>query len=164
MGGDGQVTLDDMVVKGGARKVRTVADGRVLTGFAGASADAMTLLERFETKLDEYRGNLPRAAAELAKEWRMDRALRRLEALLVVADENVSLLVSGSGDVIEPDDGVITIGSGGPMALSAARALLRETTLGAGDIVEKSLRIASEICVFTNERIEVLELDGESGE
>jgi ATP-dependent HslUV protease subunit HslV len=164
MAGDGQVSLGATVVKGAARKVRRIAEGRAVAGFAGASADAFALLERLEAKLEEHRQGLARAAVELAKEWRTDRYLRRLEAMLVVMDASVTLLVSGTGDVIEPDvvpgdDGtVIAIGSGGPYALAAARALLRHTSLGAADIARESLRIAGEICVYTNQQIVVEEI------
>ncbi|MGE5587546.1 MAG: ATP-dependent protease subunit HslV [Clostridia bacterium] len=151
--GDGQVTLGNTVMKHRAKKVRRIHDGKVLAGFAGAAADAFALFEKFEGKLEEFRGNLPRAAVELAKEWRLDRALRRLEALLVVADASHLLVVSGSGDVIEPDDGVVAVGSGGPYALAAARALMRYTDLPCRDIVVESLKIASSICIYTNEEI-----------
>ena len=153
--GDGQVSIGQTVVKSAARKVRKLHHGRVVAGFAGAAADAFTLFARFEAKLDEYRGNLPRAAVELAKEWRTDRALRRLEALLAVADAEVSFIVSGTGDVIEPDDGLIGIGSGGPFALAAARALVAHSSLDARAIAEQALRIAAGICVYTNEHITV---------
>ncbi len=153
--GDGQVTLGDTVMKGHAVKIRTLYDGRVLTGFAGAAADAFTLFERFEGKLNEYRGNLVRAAVELAKEWRSDRVLRRLEALLAVADLDHALLVSGTGEVIEPDDGLVAIGSGGTYALAAARALVDNTDLTAEEIAQKSLTIAGGICIYTNTNIEV---------
>jgi ATP-dependent HslUV protease, peptidase subunit HslV len=152
---DGQVSLGQTIVKGGARKVRKVYHDRVLAGFAGAAADAFTLFEKFEGKLDEYRGNLPRAAVELAKEWRMDRVLRRLEALLAVADAQASFIISGTGDVIEPDDGLIGIGSGGPFALAAARALCGHTDLAADRIAHEALRIAAGICVYTNDHITV---------
>lgn len=155
IGGDGQVSLGSTIVKQGARKVRRVYHGRVLAGFAGTAADAFTLFGKFESKLDEHRGNLARAAVELAKDWRTDRVLRRLEALLAVADADSSLIVSGTGDVIEPDDGVIGIGSGGPYALAAARALVAHSGLEAPAIVEGALRIAAGICVYTNERIAV---------
>jgi ATP-dependent HslUV protease subunit HslV len=151
--GDGQVTFANTVMKHRAKKVRRIHDGKVLAGFAGAAADAFALFEKFEGKLEEFRGNLPRAAVELAKEWRLDRALRKLEALLVVADASHLLVVSGSGDVIEPDDGVAAVGSGGPYALAAARALLRHTDLSCRDIVVESLKIASSICIYTNEEI-----------
>jgi ATP-dependent HslUV protease, peptidase subunit HslV len=155
LGGDGQVSIGNTIVKQGARKVRSVYHGQVLAGFAGTAADAFTLFEKFEGKLEEYRGNLARAAVELAKDWRTDRVLRRLEALLAVADAQASLIVSGTGDVIEPDDGMIGIGSGGAYALAAARALVAHSTLDAGAIVEQALRIAAEICVYTNDRITV---------
>ena len=155
VGGDGQVTLGQTVVKASARKVRKLHHGRVLAGFAGAAADAFTLFARFEAKLEEHRGNLTRSAVELAKDWRTDRVLRRLEALLAVADADASLIVSGTGDVIEPDDGLIGIGSGGPYALAAARALVSHSSLGAAAIVEQALRIAAGICIYTNEQITV---------
>lgn len=160
MGGDGQVSVGDTVMKHDARKVRPLAGGKVLTGFAGSAADAFALLERFEAKLAEASGQVRRAAVELAKEWRTDRALRRLEALIAVADAEVSLIISGSGDVIEPEDGVIGIGSGGSYAAAAAKALLRHgpAELSAREIVEAGLRIAGEICVYTNDRIHVQEL------
>lgn len=155
MAGDGQVTLNDTVMKARARKVRRLFDGKVLAGFAGASADAFTLFDKFEGKLEEYHGNLPRAAVELAKDWRTDRVLRRLEALLVAADASKSLIISGSGDVIEPDDGVIAIGSGGPYALAAARALVGHSSLPAEEIAREALEIAAGICVYTNDQITV---------
>ncbi len=158
MAGDGQVSLGQTVVKGQARKVRRVADGRVIAGFAGASADAFTLLDRFEVKLREHGGSLQRAAVELAKDWRTDRFLRRLEAMMIVMDAGSMLLLSGTGDVIEPDEGVIAIGSGGTYALAAARALLRHTDKSASEIASEALRIASEICVYTNDRIVVEEI------
>ena len=158
MAGDGQVTFNNMVLKHGARKVRRIYHDQILAGFAGAAADAFALFTKFEAKLEEYRGNLPRAAVELAKDWRTDRVLRRLEALLAVADLENSLIVSGTGDVIEPDDGIIGIGSGGGFALSAARALIKHSELSARDIVAEARRIASEICVFTNAQITVEEL------
>lgn len=158
MAGDGQVTFNNMVLKHGARKVRRIYHDQILAGFAGAAADAFALFTKFEAKLEEYRGNLPRAAVELAKDWRTDRVLRRLEALLAVADLENSLIVSGTGDVIEPDDGIIGIGSGGGFALSAARALIQHSELSARDIVAEAMRIASEICVFTNAQITVEEL------
>jgi ATP-dependent HslUV protease subunit HslV len=160
MAGDGQVSLGQTVVKTGARKVRLLSEGRVLAGFSGASADAFTLLDRFEAKMKEFRHSLFRAAVELAKEWRTDRYLRRLEAMLIVADAESMLLVSGTGDVIEPDEGVTAIGSGGPFALAAARALLRFTDMGAKQIAIESMRIAAEICVYTNDAIVVEELGG----
>ncbi|MBI2526695.1 MAG: ATP-dependent protease subunit HslV [Candidatus Rokubacteria bacterium] len=159
LGGDGQVSIGQTVVKASARKVRKIYHGRVLAGFAGAAADAFTLFGKFEAKLDEHRGNLPRAAVELAKDWRLDRVLRRLEALLAVADGESSFIVSGTGDVIEPDDGLIGIGSGGPYALAAARALCKHSSLDAREVAEQALRIAAGICVYTNDHItvEVLE-------
>jgi len=153
--GDGQVTMGETVVKSDARKVRRLADGKVVTGFAGTTADALALLERFEAKLKEYPGNTLRAAIELAKEWRTDRNLRRLESLLVVVDNQKSLLIGGSGDVIEPDDGVIGIGSGGPYAVAAARALLKHTKLTAEEIVKEALAISAGLCVYTNDHITV---------
>jgi ATP-dependent HslUV protease subunit HslV len=158
MAGDGQVTLGATVVKGHARKVRTLGGGRVLAGFAGASADALTLLDRFEQKLEAQRYNLTRAAVDLAKDWRTDRFLRRLEAMLIVMDKETTLLLSGTGDVIEPDEGVIAIGSGGSYALSAARALMRHTALPAPDVAREAMRIASEICIYTNGELVVEEL------
>ncbi|NIR46533.1 MAG: ATP-dependent protease subunit HslV [Gemmatimonadetes bacterium] len=162
LGGDGQVSVGDMVVKSQAQKVRALKDGGVLAGFAGSVADALTLFEKFEEKLDRYPGNLPRAAVELAKDWRSDRVLRRLEALLAVVDDRHSFLLSGSGEVIEPDDGIVAIGSGGPMALAAARALNAYSELAAPDIVRRSLEIAGEICIYSNTRITVLELGTDS--
>jgi ATP-dependent HslUV protease subunit HslV len=158
MGGDGQVSLGQTIVKQTARKVRKVYHDRALAGFAGAAADAFTLFERFEAKLEEYRGNLRRAAVELAKDWRTDRVLRRLEALLAVADAETSMIVSGTGEVIEPDDGLIGIGSGGPYALAAARAMVQHTDLDARTIALGAMRIAAGICVYTNEHITVEEL------
>ena len=158
MGSDGQVTLGTTVMKHNAKKLRRMYNDTVLAGFAGATADAFTLFERFEAKLQEYRGNLARAAVELAKDWRMDRALRRLEALLAVADKEHSLIVSGTGDVIEPDDGVAAIGSGAAYALAAARALVKHTELPAREIAAESLRLAAEICIYTNDRITVVTL------
>jgi ATP-dependent HslUV protease subunit HslV len=155
LAGDGQVSIGQTVVKASARKVRKVYHDRVLAGFAGAAADAFTLFARFEAKLEEYRGNLPRAAVEMAKDWRLDRALRRLEALLAVADTSASFIVSGTGDVVEPDDGLIGIGSGGPYALAAARALRAHSGLDAKAIAEEALRIAAGICVYTNDHITV---------
>ncbi|MFQ5828931.1 MAG: ATP-dependent protease subunit HslV [Candidatus Methylomirabilia bacterium] len=155
MAGDGQVSIGQTIVKAGAKKVRKVYRDRVLAGFAGTAADAFTLSERFEAKLDEFRGNLPRAAVELAKEWRKDRILRRLDALLAVADPEHAFIVSGTGEVIEPDDGVIGIGSGGPFALAACRALMAHSDLDAKQIVEEAMRIAAGICVYTNDRITV---------
>ena len=155
MAGDGQVTIGNTVVKAGARKIRKLYHDRVLAGFVGAAADAFTLFSRFEARLDEHRGNLPRAAVELAKDWRTDRVLRRLEALLAVADHDHSLIVSGTGDVIEPDDGLIGIGSGGPFALAAARALIAHSDLDAKAIVTESMRVAAGICIYTNDQISV---------
>ena len=155
LGGDGQVTLGNVVAKADATKVRRLAGGRVLAGFAGAAADAFALIERFEKKLAEHPDNTRRAVIELAKDWRTDRAMRRLEAMLAVADRTTSLIVSGAGDVIEPTDGVIGIGSGGPFALSAAKALLAHSALPAKEIVEASLRIAGEVCIYTNTNIRV---------
>jgi ATP-dependent HslUV protease subunit HslV len=159
IGGDGQVTLGDTVIKGSAQKVRKLRDGRILAGFAGSVADAFTLFEKFEEKLERYPGNLPRAAVELAKEWRTDRYLRRLEALLAVADQSHLFLISGDGNVIEPDDEVVAIGSGGSFALAAARALKLHSELSAAEIVRQSLEIAGDICIYTNRHISVLELD-----
>jgi ATP-dependent HslUV protease subunit HslV len=156
--GDGQVSLGETVLKQKANKIRNLYKGNVLAGFAGATSDAFALFSRFEVKLEEFRGNLSRAAIELAKDWRMDKALRRLEALLIVADKDNSFLVSGTGDVVEPDDGIIAIGSGGPFALAAARALLKHTTLSARDIALQALEISSGICVYTNDQITVEEL------
>lgn len=158
IGGDGQVTIGETVMKANANKVRTLKGGKVLAGFAGAAADAFTLFEKFEEKLERYPSNLPRAAVELAKDWRSDRVLRRLEALLVVADREHGFVVSGSGELIEPDDGVLAIGSGGSFALAAARALLTGTKLSPAEIVQRALEIAAEICVYTNANITVLEL------
>ena len=158
MGGDGQVTVGETVMKAHANKVRELAAGRVLAGFAGAAADAFTLFEKFEEKLERYPGNLSRAVVELAKDWRSDRVLRRLEALLAVADREHSFVVSGSGELIEPDDGVIAIGSGGNYALAAARALAANSDLSAKEIVQQSLEIAADICVYTNRNISILEL------
>ena len=158
IGGDGQVTQQESIMKGTAVKVRRMYDGKVLAGFSGGAADALTLLERFEQKLEAHHGNLPRAAVELAKEWRADKVLRRLEALLAVADRKHSLLVSGNGDCMEPDDGIIAIGSGGPYAVSAARALLKHSKLSAEKIVKEALLITSGICIYTNDRITVEKL------
>lgn len=155
---DGQVTLGQTVVKHQAKKVRRLFHDRVLAGFAGSAADGFALFSRFETKLEEHRGNLERAAVELARDWRVDRALRRLEAMLVVADTRATYLLSGTGDLIEPDDGVIGIGSGGPFATAAARALIRHSDLAARAIVEEAMAIASDICIYTNGRIVVEEL------
>ncbi|MES2184670.1 MAG: ATP-dependent protease subunit HslV [Pseudomonadota bacterium] len=150
IGGDGQVTLGNIVIKGTARKVRKLHHDKVLAGFAGATADAFTLFERFEAKLEKHQGQLARAAIELTKEWRTDRVLRRLEAMLAVADGTVSLIITGNGDVLEPEQGIVSIGSGGPYAHAAAKALLDHTDLSARDIVKKSLEIAGELCIYTN--------------
>src|SRR5687767_5991744 len=158
LGGDGQVSIGDTVVKSNSTKVRTLKGGKVLAGFAGSVADALTLYEKFEEKLDRYPANLPRAAVELAKDWRSDRVLRRLEALLVLADLEHSFLLSGSGELIEPDDGIVGVGSGGNFALAAARALAPLPGQSAREVVERSLEIAADICVFTNRHITVLEL------
>ena len=159
LGGDGQVTLGNVVMKATARKVRRLYHERILAGFAGGTADAFTLFERFESKLEEHQGHLLRSAVELAKDWRTDRILRRLEAMLAVADREASLIITGSGDVVEPEHGVIAIGSGGPYAQAAARALLDNTELDAADIVRKALAIAGDICIYTNQQhvVEVLE-------
>ncbi|MFQ5721597.1 MAG: ATP-dependent protease subunit HslV [Candidatus Aminicenantales bacterium] len=156
--GDGQVTLGQTILKQKASKIRSLYKGKVLAGFAGATSDAFALFSRFEQKLEEYRGNLSRAAIELAKDWRLDKALRRLEALLIVANKDISFLISGTGDVVEPDDGIIAIGSGGPFALAAARALINYTQLSAREIAEEALRISSGICVYTNNQITIEEL------
>lgn len=158
MAGDGQVTLGQTVMKKNARKIRKIYSDSVLTGFAGATADAFTLFERFEAKLEEFRGNLPRAAVELAKDWRTDRMLRRLEALLAIADRTHSFILSGTGDVIEPEEGILAIGSGGPYAQAAAKALLDNTSLDARTIVTKSMEIAGDICIYTNREIVIEEL------
>ena len=160
VGGDGQATMGNTVMKGNARKVRYLYDGKVLAGFAGGTADAFTLFERFEGKLEQY-GNLTRAAIELAKDWRTDRMLRRLEALLCVADSKTSLLISGNGDVIEPEHNLVAIGSGGPFAQAAARALMDNTEMSAREIVEKGLSIAADICIYTNHNLTIEELDTE---
>lgn len=158
MAADGQVTFGTTVLKSRAKKVRKIYHNRVMVGFAGASADAITLMMRLESKLEEYGGNLARAVVELAKDWRMDKALRRLEAFMIVADRERSFLVSGTGDVIEPDDGVIAIGSGGAFALSAAKALLRHSDLDVRDVVVEAMKIAASICIYTNENLVVEEL------
>ena len=155
LGGDGQVTLGNIVIKAGARKVRRLYQDRILAGFAGGTADAFTLFERFEAKLDKHQGNLMRSAVELAKDWRTDRILRRLEAMLAVADRTASLIITGAGDVLEPEHGLIAIGSGGPYAQAAARALLDNTELDAEAIVRKSLAIAADLCIYTNQNIAV---------
>jgi ATP-dependent HslUV protease, peptidase subunit HslV len=158
IGGDGQVTLNATVMKHTAKKVRKLYKDKCLSGFAGATADAFTLFERFEKKLEQYNGNITRASVELAKDWRMDKALRQLQALMIVADDEHTLIVSGNGDVIEPDDGVAAIGSGGPYAQAAAKALIKYTDLSASEIVKESMLIASEICIYTNDRIVIEEL------
>jgi len=158
MGGDGQVTVGDTVMKANAIKVRTLKGGKILAGFAGAAADAFTLYEKFEEKLERHPGNLPRAAVELAKDWRSDRVLRRLEALLALADLEHGYVLSGTGELIEPDDGILAIGSGGSYALAAARALLASSDLSARDVVQRSLEIAADICVYTNRNITIVEL------
>jgi ATP-dependent HslUV protease subunit HslV len=158
LGADGQVSLEETIVKQNANKLRKLYHDKILAGFAGASADAFTLFERFEAKIEEFRGNLPRAAVELAKDWRMDKYLRRLEALLAVLDKDHALVISGNGDVIEPDDGIVAIGSGGAYALAAARALKSHSDLDAAAIVKQSIEIASSICVFTNDKIIIEEL------
>jgi ATP-dependent HslUV protease subunit HslV len=157
LGGDGQVTVGDTVMKSNAQKVRALRGGKLLAGFAGAAADAFTLFEKFEEKLERFPGNLPRAAVELAKDWRSDRVLRRLEALLAVADATHGFVISGTGDIIEPDDGILAIGSGGSYALAAARALVDNTDLPPKEIVRRGLAIAGEICIYTNTNITVLE-------
>ena len=159
LGGDGQVSLGDTIWKGNARKVRRLKNDKVIAGFAGGTADAFTLFERFEANLEKFQGNLTRAAVELAKDWRSDRALRRLEALLAVADSQVSLIISGTGDVIEPENGLIAIGSGGPYAQSAATALIENTDLDAHSIAKKALNIAADICIYTNHEIAIETLD-----
>ncbi len=158
MAGDGQVSMGQTILKQKASKIRTLFKGKVLAGFAGATSDAFALFSRFEVKLEEFRGNLSRAAIELAKDWRMDKALRRLEALLIVADKDNSFLISGTGDVVEPDDGIIAIGSGGSFALAAARALIKYTNLSPKEIVLEAMKISSEICVYTNDQITIKEL------
>ena len=159
MGGDGQVTLGNIVIKASARKVRRIHQGQILAGFAGGTADAFTLFERFEAKLDKHQGNLVRSAVELAKDWRSDRALRRLDAMLSVADRENSLIITGNGDVVEPEHGIVAIGSGGAFAHSAARALVENSELDPAEVVRKSLQIASDLCIYTNQNftIEVLE-------
>jgi len=159
IGGDGQVILGNTIMKGNARKVRRLYKNQVIAGFAGGTADAFTLFERFEAKLEQHQGNLTKAAVELAKDWRTDRILRKLEALLAVADAEASLIITGNGDVIQPEDDLIAIGSGGPFAQSAARALLDNTELGARDIVEQGLKIAGDICIYTNHNRTIEELD-----
>lgn len=159
IGGDGQVTLGNTVMKGNAKKVRRLYKDKIIAGFAGGTADAFTLFERFEAKLELHRGHLVRAAVELAKDWRTDRMLRRLEAILAVANEDASLIITGNGDVIEPEEGLIAVGSGGPFAQAAARALMENTELSARDIVTKSLNIAGDICIYTNHNLTIEELD-----
>lgn len=159
IGGDGQVTMGNTVMKGNARKVRRLYKDKVLAGFAGGTADAFTLFERFEQKLDKHQGHLVRAAVEMAKDWRSDKMLRRLEALLAVADESASLIITGNGDVIEPEHGIIAIGSGGPFALAAARALTENTKLSAQEIVNKSLNLAADICIYSNHNLTIEQLD-----
>ncbi|MEM6902715.1 MAG: ATP-dependent protease subunit HslV [Pseudomonadota bacterium] len=162
IGGDGQVSMGDTVIKGTARKVRTLGKGQVIAGFAGATADAFTLFERLEAKLESYPNQLTRAAVELAKDWRTDRYLRRLEALMAVSDAKTSLVITGNGDVLEPDDGIIGIGSGGNYALAAARALITRDELSAREVVEKAMGIAGDICVYTNHNLTIEELDSEA--
>lgn len=158
LAGDGQVTLGDTVIKQGARKIRRLYNEKILAGFAGSSADSFALFSRFEAKLEQFHGNLGRSAVELAKEWRTDRALRHLEAVMIVADEKNTFLIAGNGDLIEPDDGIVAIGSGGPYALAAARALLKYTNLGAREIAEEAMHIAGKICIYTNENVTIEEL------
>jgi len=158
MAGDGQVTMGESIVKQKARKIRRLYNDKVLAGFAGSTADALSLFTRFEQKLDEYHGNLSRAVVELAKDWRTDRSLRHLEALLLVADDKNTYLLSGTGDVIEPDDGMVAIGSGGPFALAAARALAKHTHLSAKEIVQEAMQVAGQICIFTNDQVMIEEL------
>jgi ATP-dependent HslUV protease subunit HslV len=162
IGGDGQVSLGNTVMKGNARKVRRLYNDKVIAGFAGGTADAFTLFERFEAKLEKHQGNLTRSALELAKDWRTDRMMRRLEALLAVADQDTSLIITGNGDVIEPEHGLMAIGSGGPFAQSAAIALMENTDLSARDIVEKGLNIAADICIYTNRNLTIETLEKES--
>lgn len=159
MGGDGQVTVGETVMKANAQKARQLKGGRVVAGFAGAAADAFTLFERFEEKMEKHPANLRRAAVELAKDWRSDRVLRRLDALLAVADNQQGFILSGTGELIEPDDGILAIGSGGPYALAAARALIKNTQLSAKEIVERALGIAGEICIFSNTNITIVEAE-----
>ncbi len=156
--GDGQVTMGDTIMKSGARKVRRLYSDKVIAGFAGATADAFALFQRFESKLEQFHGQLHRAAVEMAKDWRMDKMMRNLEALLIVADNQSTLLISGNGDVIEPDDGIVAIGSGGPYALSAARALLRHSELSARHIAEAAMKVAGEICIYSNENLVIEEI------
>jgi ATP-dependent HslUV protease, peptidase subunit HslV len=158
LAGDGQVTIGSTVMKHGARKVRRLHNDSILAGFAGSAADAFSLFSRFEAKLEQYRGNLERASVELARDWRTDRLLRRLEAMLIVADKKTTFLLSGTGDLIEPDDGIVAVGSGGPFALAAARALARHSGLDARQIAEEAMRVASEICIYTNPNLTIEEL------
>ena len=160
LGGDGQVTLGNVVLKGGAKKVRRLYQDRILAGFAGGTADAFTLFERFESKLEKHQGNLMHSTVELAKDWRTDRVLRRLEAMLAVADKEKSLIITGMGDVLEPEHGIVAIGSGGPYAQAAARALLAHTDLSPAEIVKQSLIVAGEICIYTNQNLVIETLDG----
>ena len=159
LAGDGQVTLGNTVVKHGARKIRRLYDQSILAGFAGSAADSFALFSRFEAKLEQYRGNLERSAVELARDWRTDRLLRRLEAMMIVADRKTTFLLSGTGDLIEPDDGIVAVGSGGPFAMSAARALAKHSALSARQIAEESMKIAAELCVYTNDRLTFEELE-----
>ena len=158
MAGDGQVTIGNTIMKQGAKKVRRLHNDTILAGFAGSAADAFALFSRFEAKLEQYRGNLERAAVELARDWRTDRLLRRLEAMLIVADRKSTFLLSGTGDLIEPDDGIVAVGSGGPFALAAARALARHSSLDARQIAEEAMRLASDICIYTNPNLTIEEL------
>jgi len=158
MGSDGQVTLGDTVIKHGAKKLRRLYNEKILAGFAGSSADSFALFSRFESKLEQYHGNLSRAAVELAKDWRTDRSLRHLEAVMIVADEKATFLISGTGDLIEPDDGIVGIGSGGAFAAAAARALIKYTQLSARDIAQEAMQIAAKICIYTNDNISIEEL------
>ena len=158
MGGDGQVTMGESVMKSKARKIRRLFNEKIIAGFAGSTADALSLFSRFEQKLEEYHGNLSRSVVELAKDWRTDRALRHLEALLLVADEKNTYLLSGNGDVIEPDDGIVAIGSGGPYALAAARALVKHTEMPAREVVQEAMLIAGQICIFTNDQVVIEEI------
>ncbi|HUT54200.1 MAG TPA: ATP-dependent protease subunit HslV [bacterium] len=162
LAGDGQVTLENIVLKHAAKKVRRLYQDKVMSGFAGATADAFTLYERFEGKLEKHTGNLRRAAVGLAKDWRTDRALRQLQALMIVADENESYLISGTGDVIEPEDGVLAIGSGGPFASAAARALIRHTRLSAREVAEEAMKIAADMCIYTNDNFVFDEMDSKT--
>jgi ATP-dependent HslUV protease, peptidase subunit HslV len=158
LAGDGQVTLGNTVVKHGARKIRRLYDQSILAGFAGSAADSFALFSRFEAKLEQYRGNLERSAVELARDWRTDRLLRRLEAMMIVADRKTTFLLSGTGDLIEPDDGIVAVGSGGPYAMSAARALAKHSTLSARQIAEESMKIAADVCIYTNPNLTIEEL------